>query len=53
MGLTLLVVPLMVGEGKMIGMVVLYRKGEQPFTDDDAAIAELIASPTAAAAQKT
>ncbi len=52
-GVTLLVVPLMVGEGRMIGMVVLYRKGEQPFTDDDVAVAELIASPTAAAAQKT
>jgi len=52
-GLNLLVVPLMVGKGRMIGMVLLYRKGEQPFTDDDIAVAELIAPPTAAAAQKT
>jgi len=52
-GVTLLVVPLMIGEGRMIGMVVLYRKGEQPFTEDDVALAELVASPTAAAAQKT
>jgi DNA-binding response OmpR family regulator len=52
-GVTLLAVPLMVGEGKMIGLVVLYRKGEQPFTEDDISIARLIAPPTAAAAQKT
>ena len=52
-GVNLLVVPLMVGEGRMIGMVVLYRKGEQPFPEDDVAAAELIAAPTAAAAQKT
>jgi len=52
-GVTLLVVPLMVGEGRMIGMVVLYRKGEQPFTDDDVSLSTLIATPTAAAAQKT
>ncbi len=52
-GVTLLVIPLMVGEGKMIGMVVLYRKGEQPFDDDDVAVAKLIAFPTARAAEKT
>ncbi len=52
-GVTLMVVPLMVGEGKMIGLVVLYRKGEQPFTEDDVSVANLIATPTAAASQKT
>jgi DNA-binding response OmpR family regulator len=52
-GVTLMAVPLMACEGQMIGLVVLYRKGEQPFTDDDVAMAEMIAPPTAAAAQKT
>ena len=52
-GVTLLAVPLMAGEGRMIGLTVLYRKGEQPFTDDDIALARLVADPTAVAAQKT
>lgn len=51
-GVILLVVPLMACEGQMIGLVVLYRKGEQPFTDDDLAVARLIAPPTAAAVMK-
>lgn len=52
-GITLMAIPLMAGEGQMIGLAVLYRKGEQPFTDDDVALANLIAPSTAAAAQKT
>jgi len=52
-GVTLMLVPLMVGPGRMIGLVVLYRKGEQPFTADDVELAELTAPATAAAAQKT
>ncbi len=52
-GVSVLVVPLMVAEGQLIGVVVLYRKGEQPFTNDDVALAEIIAPPTAAAAQQT
>ena len=51
-GVSVLVVPLMVAEGSLIGVVVLYRKGEQPFTSDDVALAEIIAPPTAAAAQR-
>jgi FixJ family two-component response regulator len=51
-GLTVLTIPLMANEGELIGMVVLYRKGEQPFVEDDLAMAEAIAAPTAAAAQR-
>lgn len=46
-GLTVMTVPLMPAEGEMIGLVLLYRKGEQPFTDDDLALAEIISLPTA------
>ncbi len=52
-GVNVMVIPLMVAEGQLIGVVVLYRKGEQPFTDDDVALAKLIGPPTAAAAQQT
>jgi len=51
-GVTLLAVPLMTDESSLIGLVVLYRKGEQPFTDDDVALAGLIAPPTAVAATR-
>ena len=51
-GVTVLGVPLMAGEGEIIGLVALYRKGEQPFTEDDVELARLIGAPTAAAAQK-
>jgi GAF domain-containing protein len=51
-GLTLLVVPLLVDEGQLIGIGVLYRKGEQPFTADDVALAHLAAGPTAKAVEK-
>ncbi len=51
-GMTLLAVPLLPTAGEMIGVVLLYRKGEQPFTDDDVALAELIATPTAAAIRR-
>lgn len=52
-GVTLMAVPLMAGEGKLIGLVVLYRRGEQPFTEEDIALAEQIAVPTSAAAQRS
>ncbi len=51
-GLSLLGVPLMPRDGEMIGAVILYRKGEQPFTDMDLSLAELIARPTALAVQR-
>ena len=48
-GVTIMTVPLMIGPGELIGLAVLYRKGEQPFTEDDVRMAELIAPATAAA----
>jgi hypothetical protein len=36
----------------MIGAVVLYRKGEQPFLDGDVALAETTAHPTALAVRR-
>ena len=39
-------------EGEMIGLVVLYRKGEQPFLNEDLALAELLAPPTALAVRR-
>ncbi len=48
-GVTVLVIPLIPTPGELIGAIVLYRKGEQPFTDADLALADLAASPTATA----
>jgi CheY-like chemotaxis protein len=51
-GVTLLLVPLMAGPSQLIGLVLLYRKGEQPFTEDDVALAAMIAPATATSVQK-
>ena len=51
-GVSLLLIPLMARDGRLVGAVMLYRKGEQPFTDDDIALAEMVGAPTAAAVQK-
>lgn len=51
-GLSILTVPLVPAPGELIGLVVLYRKDEQPFTDADLALAEMIAPPTAAAVRR-
>ncbi len=51
-GVTLMIVPLPISEGHLIGIVVLYRKGEQPFTEDDVAFAKMIGPATAAAVQR-
>lgn len=51
-GLSILAVPLMPSPGELIGMVVLYRKGEQPFTDGDVSLGEMIAVPTALAVRR-
>ncbi len=48
-GVTLLTLPLLPKAGEMIGLVVMYRKGEQPFLEPDLALAEMISSPTAVA----
>ena len=46
-GVSILAVPLIPVQGELIGVVVLYRKGEQPFTDGDLQLAEMIAPATA------
>ena len=51
-GVTVLSIPLIPAEGEMIGVVVLYRKGEQPFIDADVTLAEMIAPATAAAVRR-
>jgi GAF domain-containing protein len=51
-GVSILSIPLMPAPGELIGLVVLYRKGEQPFTDDDIALAELIGHSTALAVER-
>lgn len=51
-GVSILAIPLIPSEGQMIGLVILYRKGEQPFTNSDIALAELIAKSTAVAVQR-
>ncbi|MHC4562222.1 MAG: GAF domain-containing protein [Planctomycetota bacterium] len=51
-GMTGLAMPLVPAPGELIGLIVLYRKGEQPFTDVDLAMAEMIAHPTAVAVRR-
>ena len=51
-GVTALVLPLVPAPGELIGLVVLYRKGEQPFLDDDVALAEVVGHPTAIAVRR-
>jgi FixJ family two-component response regulator len=51
-GVTLMAIPLVPAPGELIGVAVLYRKGEQPFTDADIALAEMIAFPTATAVRR-
>ncbi len=51
-GLNTLGVPLIPSPGELIGVVVFYRKGEQPFTDFDQNLAELMASSTAIAVRR-
>lgn len=51
-GVSALTIPLMPTPGELIGVVLLYRKGEQPFTDSDVALAELIAAPTSLAVRR-
>lgn len=51
-GLTILAVPLLPASGEMIGLVLFYRKGEQPFTEEDVSLAESIHTPTAIAVKR-
>ncbi len=51
-GLTILPSALIADGQKLAGMVVLYRKGEQPFTDVDLQLAEMIGPSTGCAVQR-
>ena len=51
-GVSILVVPLIPAPGELIGLGVLYRKGEQPFTEQDLALADLISLATATAVRR-
>jgi len=51
-GLSILAIPLIPARGELIGLVLLYRKGEQPFTQEDLALAEMLAPATAAAVRR-
>ncbi len=51
-GITLLAIPLIPAPGEMIGIVMLYRKGEQPFTAEEVDFAQMIALPTALAVRR-
>jgi len=51
-GLSVLAVPLIPEAGELIGVLVLYRKGEQPFLERDVALANMVAYPTALAIRR-
>lgn len=51
-GVTILAIPLIPQAGEMIGAAILYRKGEQPFTQEDIKLAEMACLPTALAIQR-
>jgi DNA-binding response OmpR family regulator len=51
-GVTVLAVPLIPAPGELIGLAILYRKGEQPFTDADLALADIVAFPSAVAVRQ-
>ena len=51
-GVSFVCMPLLPSEGRLIGMVILYRKAEQPFTADDVALAEMIAPSIAKAVKR-
>jgi len=51
-GVTILTVPLMPAVAELIGAALLYRKGEQPFSDADLVMAQMISFPTATAVRR-
>ncbi len=51
-GMTLMAIPLMPSDGELIGLVIFYRRGEQPFTEMDMTLAEITAYPTALAVRR-
>jgi DNA-binding response OmpR family regulator len=51
-GLSMLAIPLIPSPGELIGLAMLYRKGEQPFTSEDLSLAEMVAFPAAACVRR-
>ena len=51
-GVSILAVPLIPAPGELIGLGVLYRKGEQPFTHQDLALAEMTSLASALAVRR-
>jgi len=51
-GVNVLTLPLMRSAEEVSGLVIFYRKGEQPFTEADVALVETIANPTALAIKR-
>ena len=51
-GITIIAIPLIPAPGEMIGMIILYRKGEQPFSLEDESLAQMLAFPTALAVRR-
>ncbi|MBN1553399.1 MAG: response regulator [Phycisphaerae bacterium] len=51
-GMNLLVIPLIPAPGEMIGVVILYRKGEQPFNTEEIDLAKMMSYPTAIAVRR-
>jgi CheY-like chemotaxis protein len=51
-GVSILAVPLIPKPGELIGLVTLYRKGEQPFSPADFKLAQLLMVPTALAVER-
>jgi GAF domain-containing protein len=51
-GTAMLLVPLIPSEGELFGIAVLYRRGEQPFTDNDRMLADLMVEPAGRALKR-
>jgi DNA-binding response OmpR family regulator len=51
-GMNLLAVPLIPAPGEMIGVIVLYRKGEQPFHPEEIDLVKMMSYPTAVAVRR-
>jgi GAF domain-containing protein len=51
-GVNVMAVPLIPSPGELIGVVIFYRKGEQPFTEFDMSLSEMIGPSTAMAVRR-
>ncbi len=48
-GLTVLMIPLMPAPGELLGAIMLYKRGEQPFTGEEVSLSGRLAAPAATA----